>query len=47
MSRARGELLAELPAFVDHVAGGPPSNSSVTVGAEVVRAIVPLRSLAR
>jgi predicted dehydrogenase len=46
---AQGELplLAELRAFVDHVAGGPPPRSSVRDGAEVVRAIVALRRLAR
>jgi predicted dehydrogenase len=46
---AQGELplLAELRAFVDHVGGGPPPKSSVSEGAEVVRAIVALRRLAR
>jgi predicted dehydrogenase len=46
---AQGELplLAELRAFVDHVAGGPPPKSSVAEGAEVVRAIEALRRLAR
>jgi predicted dehydrogenase len=46
---AQGELplLAELRAFVGHVAGGPPPKSSVAEGAEVVRAIVALRDLAR
>jgi predicted dehydrogenase len=46
---AQGELplLAELRAFVDHVAGGPPPKSSVSEGAEVVRTIVALRRLAR
>lgn len=46
---AQGELplLAELRAFVAHVAGGPPPKSSVEEGAEVVRAIDALRRLAR
>jgi predicted dehydrogenase len=46
---ARGELplLAELRAFVGHVAGGPPPRSSVGEGAAVVRAIVRSRELAR
>jgi predicted dehydrogenase len=46
---AQGELplLAELRAFVDYVAGGLPPKSSVAQGAEVVRAIVALRGLAR
>ena len=46
---AQGELplLAELRAFVEHVAGGPPPKSSVEEGAEVVRAIDALRRLAR
>jgi predicted dehydrogenase len=46
---ASGELplLAELRAFVGHVAGGRAPSSSVTEGAEVVRTIATLRSLAR
>jgi len=46
---ARGELplLAELRAFVDHVAGGAPPKSSVGEGAAVVQAIAALRDLAR
>ena len=46
---APGELplLAELRAFVEHVAGGDPPKSSVAEGAAVVRAIAALRSLAR
>ena len=46
---ASGELplLAELRAFVDHVAGGAAPRSSVAEGAEVVRTIAELRSLAR
>ena len=40
-------LLAELRAFVDYVAGGLPPKSSVAEGAEIVRAIVALRDLAR
>jgi predicted dehydrogenase len=45
---ARGELplLAELRAFVKYVAGGPPPKSNVTEGAEVVRVIAELRTLA-
>ena len=39
-------LLAELRAFVGHVAGGEPPKSTVTEGAAVVRAIVALRRLA-
>jgi predicted dehydrogenase len=39
-------LLAELRAFVGHVAGGEPPKSSVAEGAAVVRTIAALRSLA-
>jgi predicted dehydrogenase len=45
---ARGELplLAELRAFVGHVAGGEPPRSSVADGAAAVRTNVALRSMA-
>lgn len=39
-------LLAELRAFVDHLAGGPPPASSAAEGAETVAAIARLRELA-
>jgi predicted dehydrogenase len=46
---AQGELplLAELRAFVEHVAGGPPPKSSAIEAVEVVRATVAVRGLAR
>jgi predicted dehydrogenase len=46
---ARGELplLAELRAFVDHVAGGDPPKSSAADGLAGVRTIAALRSMAR
>jgi predicted dehydrogenase len=39
-------LLAELRAFVEHLAGGPPPRSSAAEGAQIVRRIAELRSLA-
>jgi predicted dehydrogenase len=39
-------LLRELRAFVEHVQGGAPPRSSAAEGAEIVRAIAALRSLA-
>jgi predicted dehydrogenase len=39
-------LLAELRAFVGHLAGGPPPRSSAVEGAAVVEALATLRSLA-
>ena len=39
-------LLRELRAFVEHLAGGPPPRSSAREGAEIVRAIAELRTLA-
>lgn len=44
----RGELplLAELRAFVEHLAGGPPPRSSAEDGAAIVAAIAELRALA-
>jgi predicted dehydrogenase len=39
-------LLAELRAFVEHLAGGPPPRSSAAEGAENVRRIAELRALA-
>jgi predicted dehydrogenase len=45
---ATGELplLAELRAFVAHLGGGPPPRSSAAEGAEIVRRIADLRTLA-
>jgi predicted dehydrogenase len=45
----RGDLplLAELRAFVEHVAGGGPPKSTVAEGAAAVHAIAAMRSLAR
>lgn len=39
-------LLRELRTFVEHIRGGPPPRSSAAEGAEIVRAISELRSLA-
>jgi predicted dehydrogenase len=39
-------LLAELRAFLEHIGGGPPPRSSAREGAEVVRRIAELGSLA-
>ena len=39
-------LLAELRAFLHHVAGGPPPRSSAAEGAEIVEAVACLRELA-
>jgi len=39
-------LLRELRTFLEHLAGGPPPRSSASEGAEIVRAIARLRSLA-
>jgi predicted dehydrogenase len=39
-------LLRELRAFVEHLAGGPPPRSSAREGAEIVRTIAELRTLA-
>ncbi len=39
-------LLRELRAFVEHLAGGPPPRSSAREGAEIVKTIAELRTLA-